>query len=44
MNSRLKPVRINYNNYPQDGDGLTDIFKSMFNTAAKNWRLKVVRK
>ena len=37
MNTRLKPVRINYNSYSQDtiGDGLSDVFKSMFNSAAK---------
>ena len=37
MNSRLKPVRINYNNYSQDtmGADLSDVFKSMFNSAVK---------
>ena len=35
--NRLNPVRINYSNYSQnqDGDGLTNVFKSMFNSAAK---------
>ena len=35
--NRLNPVRINYNNYSQDtmGDGLSNAFKSMFNSAAK---------
>ena len=35
--NRLNPVRINYHNYSQDtmGDGLSNVFKSMVNSAAK---------
>ena len=37
--NRLNPVRINYNNYSQQddytGDGLINVFKSMFNSGAK---------
>ena len=36
MNRRFKPVRINnYNNEDPVGDGLSDVLKSMFNSAAK---------
>ena len=35
--NRLNPVRINHSNYSQyqDGDGLSNVFKSMFNSATK---------
>ena len=35
--NRLNPIRINQSNYSQDqdGDGLSNVFKSMFKSATK---------
>ena len=33
--NRLNPVRINQSNYSQDGDGLSNVFRSMFKSATK---------
>ena len=33
--NRLNPVRINQSNYSQDADGLSNVFRSMFQSASK---------